>query len=394
MRRRDFLHAIPPLAMLPALRAAPRLKITGIRVVALKTVRETGAMEPAWNPGTTNTYRIGGGSVTEIATDQGLTGIGPGIEEDSLPAAKAQLLGKDPFDIEQYAPRLRYYAGRSSRTLAGLEIALWDLAGKAAQQPLYKLWGAAKDRVPAYASMIQLSTHEERVRMASGLKAQGWKAIKLRLHYATLREDIRLVEAVRKAVGDDMAIMTDANQAQSTAGWQPGVLWDFKRAVETARELQRLNAAWLEEPLPRYDYEGLAELNRLVEIPIAGGENNHGVHEYRWMLEKGVFDILQPDVMVADGVTGFREIAALAKAFHKQVIPHHGGGNLGTVAQLHAIASWPHAPWIELLHDPPIAAYTNGFSIFENPPLVNKEGELELPQGSGLGVVIRKDLVA
>jgi L-alanine-DL-glutamate epimerase-like enolase superfamily enzyme len=79
---------------------------------------------------------------------------------------------------------------------------------------------------------------------------------------------------------------------------------------------------------------------------------------------------LEPHIMVADGVTGFREIAALAGAHTKTVIPHHGGGNLGTVAQLHAIASWSHAPWIEILHDPPVAAYTNGFPMTENPPLV------------------------
>ncbi len=120
--------------------------------------------------------------------------------------------------------------------------------------------------------------------------------------------------------------------------------------------------------------------------------NNRGVHEYRWMLEKGVYDILQPDIMVADGVTGFREISTLAQTFRKPVVPHHGGGNLGTIAQLHCIASWPHAPWIEMLHDPPVAAYTNGFSILENPPLVDKEGYLNLPEGPGLGVTIRKDL--
>ena len=160
------------------------------------------------------------------------------------------------------------------------------------------------------------------------------------------------------------------------------------------RELQRLNVYWLEEPLRRYHFEGLAELNRLVEMPIAGGENNRGVHEYRWMLERGVFDILQPDVMVADGVAGFREIGAMAGTFNKRVIPHHGGGNLGTIAQLHAIASWPHAPWIELLHDPPIAAYTNGFSISEEAPLVDNEGYLALPQGPGLGVAINRELIA
>jgi len=171
-------------------------------------------------------------------------------------------------------------------------------------------------------------------------------------------------------------------------------MWDFHRALQTARELEGLNCLWLEEPRLRYAFDELAELNRQVGIPIAGGENNRGVHEYRWMLEQNVFDILQPDIMVADGVTGFRQIAALAKAHNKRVIPHHGGGNLGTIAQLHAIASWPHAPWIEILHDPPVAAYTNGFAMMENPPLVDKEGYMNLPQAAGLGVALNKDLIA
>jgi len=393
MLRRDILRAAPPILFAPQLRSAPHLKIQDVRIVNLKTVRETGQMEAAWNPGTVTTHRIGGGSVVEIRTEGGLVGIGPGIDSGALEAVKAQLLGRDPFTVEELAGPLRYYLGQSSRTVSGLEIALWDLIGKAAGEPLYKLWGAAKDRVPAYASMIQLSTPEERARMAVELKSQGWKAVKLRAHYATLREDMRLVEAVRKAVGDDMDIMVDANQAQSAGAWQPGVRWDFRRALETARELERLNCLWLEEPRPRYAFEELAELNRLVAIPIAGGENNRGVHEYRWMLERNIFDILQPDVMVADGVTGFREIATLAKAYGKQLIPHHGGGNLGTIAQLHAIATWPHAPWIELLHDPPVASYTNGFAILENPPLVDREGNLHLPEGPGLGVTINRDLV-
>jgi D-galactarolactone cycloisomerase len=394
MRRRDFLKAIPLAVLMPQLHAMVRLKITGIRIVKLKVVRETGKMEAAWDPGTVTTWRIGGGSIVELQTDQGLSGIGPGIDPGALEAAKSQLVGKDPFSIEQLSGPLRYYVGGNPRTVSALEIALWDLIGKAAGQPLYKIWGAAKDRVPAYASMIQLSTPEERVRMAVELKSQGWKAIKLRAHYPTLKEDVRLVEEVRKAVGDDMGIMVDANQAQSFGTWQPGVTWDFLRALQTARELERLNCLWLEEPRPRYAFDELAELSRLVGIPIAGGENNRGVHEYRWMLEQNVFSILQPDVMVADGVTGFREVATLAAAHHKLVIPHHGGGNLGTIAQLHAIASWPHAPWIEILHDPPVAAYAHGFAMMENPPMLDTEGYLNLPQGPGLGVEINKELIA
>jgi L-alanine-DL-glutamate epimerase-like enolase superfamily enzyme len=131
MRRRDFLMSIPLAVLLPQLRSAVQLKITGIRVVNLRVVRETGQMEAAWNPGTVTTWRIGGGSIVEIQTDQGLSGIGPAIDPAGLEAAKTQLVGKDPFSVEQLAGPLRYYAGGSPRTVSGLEIALWDLIGKA-----------------------------------------------------------------------------------------------------------------------------------------------------------------------------------------------------------------------------------------------------------------------
>src|SRR5271157_4018282 len=116
MLRRSFLKSVPPVVLMPQLRSVPRLKITDIRVVNLKSVRETGKMEAAWNPGTANTYRIGGGSVIEIHTDQGLSGIGPAIDSSSLEASKAQLIGVDPFDVQRMAGPLRYYAGQTPRT--------------------------------------------------------------------------------------------------------------------------------------------------------------------------------------------------------------------------------------------------------------------------------------
>jgi L-alanine-DL-glutamate epimerase-like enolase superfamily enzyme len=397
MLRRNFL---PALAALPVSRsfAAPkppvRMKITAVRVVRLKVIRDAGSLEPAWNPGGKMRFQVGGGSFVEVHSDQGLVGIGPGMQPDLLPAIEAQLLGKDPFDMQTNSAHLKYYAsGPSYRGSAGVDIALWDLIGKACGQPLYKLWGGGKDRVPAYASMIQLSSPEERARMAEQLLAEGWTAIKLRLHHPTMRDDIRTVELVRKAVGDRMEIMTDANQAQSFDGWQPGVAWTFERAAETARKLQELRCYWLEEPLPRYSWNRLAELNRLVEIPIAGGENNRGLHEFLGLLRDDVFDIVQPECMVLDGVTTPRKIGVLAEAFGKRIVPHHGGGDLGTIAHLHLIASWPHSPYIELLHDPPIGSYQQRFSIMSNAPVVDKQGFMALPQGPGLGVEIRRDWI-
>ena len=394
MQRRSFL-SLPSVALAGQTAGrASRLKITDIRSVPLKRVKDMGSIEPAWNPGGSMSFPVGGGAYVEISTDQGIKGIGPGIAADLLPAIRSQLIGQDPFDTEAHNAHLRYYAaGQPYRGSAGVDIALWDLIGKACGQPLYKLWGGGREAVPAYASMIRLSTPEERTRMAATLQQEGWQAIKLRLHYATLREDIRLVESVRKAVGEGMVIMADANQAQSGGDWQPGVLWDFRRAVETARELQRLNCYWLEEPLPRYAFDRLAELNRLVEIPIAGGENNRGVHEFLAMLQQGVYDIVQPESMVMEGATGLRKIGVLAEAFGKRIVPHHGGGDLGTVAHLHLVASWAHAPYLELLHDPPIGSYRHRFAIMQDPPLVDARGYLRVPQGPGLGVKINPELI-
>ena len=371
-----------------------RTKVTEVRLLSLRAVAETGSLEPAWDPGRQMTFRIGGGKYLEIHTDQGLVGIGPAIDAKLLPCVAEQLVGSDPFDIEQHAPRLSYYAGgRSRRGSASVDIALWDLIGKAAGLPLYQLWGGGKKKVPVYASTIQLSTPDDTPPLATALLEEGWKAIKLRLHHPTLEEDVRTVEAVRAAVSDRMELMVDANQAQSSGDWQPGVQWDFSRAVLTARELERLRCAWLEEPLPRYSFDLIAKLSDLVELPIAGGENNCGLHEFKWMLEQGVYDIVQPDCLVSDGITGVRKIAALAQTFNRRIVPHHGGGAIGTIAHLHLVASLPHAPYLELLHDPPIGSYRHRFAIFKNPPVVDSTGCMSVPQAPGLGVEIDTDLI-
>jgi L-alanine-DL-glutamate epimerase-like enolase superfamily enzyme len=130
-----------------------------------------------------------------------------------------------------------------------------------------------------------------------------------------------------------------------------------------------------------------------VALPIAGGENNRGLHEFLQMLQQGVYDILQPESMVCGGITELRKIGVLAEAFGKQVAPHHGGRGLGTVAHLHLIAAWPHAPYLELLHDPPIADYRHGFALLQNPPQVDAEGCVAVPQSPGLGVEIDRDLI-
>ena len=372
-----------------------RLRISDVVRVPLRDLGEVGTIEPAWNPGAATRVVRGGGAYLEIRTDAGVTGIGPDVPPDLLAAARPHLVGADPFATEHLADRLRYYApGVSYRGRAGFDIALWDLIGKVCGQPLARLWGADCTRVPVYASLIRLSTPDERARQAAQLRAAGFRALKVRIHHPTVAADVATVARVRAAVGAEMAIMVDANQAQSSADWQPGVRWDFQRAVTTARELQRLDCYWLEEPLPRYAFADLARLRAAVELPIAGGENNPALHEFRTMLTDGVYDILQPEVMVVGGPTEMRKVATLAAAFGRRVVPHHGGSALGIITHLHLVAAWAHAPWLELLHDPPVGDYRHLFAELADPPRVGADGCFAVPTAPGLGVRIDPAAVA
>jgi L-alanine-DL-glutamate epimerase-like enolase superfamily enzyme len=276
----------------------------------------------------------------------------------------------------------------------GVEIALWDLIGKAANQPLYKLWGGTRDRIMPYSSMFRLGPAQQRADTALALKAQGWKAIKLKSHYATLKEDVAQIEAVRRACGPEFIIATDANKAGFNAAFQGtrGVPWSFKRALDTAKEFERLDVFFLEEPLPRFDFERLAELNRLTSINLAGGEEqNPGIHEFRWLLEQGCFDIIQPEIDT-QGPGVLQKVAVIAESMEKLIMPHLGDGRLSTVCDMHLVASWPNAPLLEVGNEGPEGAYEHGYAVFEHPIALTKDGYFELPAAPGLGVTIRKDL--
>jgi L-alanine-DL-glutamate epimerase-like enolase superfamily enzyme len=370
------------------------IKVTDVKIVNLRTVKHVGSIEPAWSPGRQMSFDVGGGSFTEVHTDAGITGIGPGMHPMLLDAVKQYLVGRSAFAVEDHAAALNYYVQNLHyQGTAGVDMALWDIIGKAANLPLYKLWGGEKEKIIPYASMVVLSTPEERAEQASSLQEQGWRAMKIRLHHETIGEDIRTIEAVRDAVGQDFTIMVDANQAQSSGTWQPGVTWDYKRAYESAVELQDLDVFWLEEPLARYNFEGLSKLNSNVEIRIAGGENNPGLAEFVQMCEQDVYKLLQPESMVMNGMKKKKKIGNLAELYNKELVPHHGGGNIGVIAHQHLVASWRHAPFMELLHDPPIGHYKNKFSIMANAPEVDSDGYMPLPTGPGIGVEIDPDLI-
>jgi L-alanine-DL-glutamate epimerase-like enolase superfamily enzyme len=405
--RRRFLAAITSLAAMPLLTDTPswaqarqtagRIKITGVRIQRLRVEKDWGSYEDY--VGNRRGGRTGGGAILEIDTDQGLTGIGPAIATAALEAVTGYLTGKDPFDVNRHMALL-YGGGREGGIRiaggrpTGVEIARWDLIGKAANQPLYKLWGGAKDRIMPYSSMFRLGPASERAETALRLKSAGWKAIKLKSHYATLKEDVAQIEAVRRACGPEFIIATDGNKAGFNAAFQGtrGVPWSFKRALDTAKEFERLDVFFLEEPLPRYDFERLAELNRLTSINLAGGEEqNPGVHEFRWLLEKGCFDIIQPEIDT-QGPAVLQKVAVIAESMEKMIMPHLGDGRLSTVCDMHLVASWPNAPLLECGNEGPEGAYEHSYAVFEQPIALTRDGYFDLPKGPGLGVAIRKDL--
>ncbi len=366
------------------------MKITDIQTFHLAGPELATPVRPAWAPG--SEWRRWGGTVVKVFTDEGIVGYGsPGYAGSPIIESwlKPQLIGQDPFALERHA---RLFRGAGAAW--GLEIALWDIIGKACGQPLYKLWGGFRDRVPAYASLIEVGTPERRAADVAAIRADGWRAVKLRLHDWTLREDIAQVEAVRGAVGDGFTILVDANQAQlpGTPQPDPGPVWTYERALQTARELERLGVYWLEEPLDRYDFEGLTRLCAAVDILIAGGENNRGLHEYRWLIERDCYDVLQPEAMVGETMTQIRKACALAEMHRKLCAPHHGGGGLGFVAHLHLCAAIPNCPFVEVFHEPP-GLDSDRFQWYLAEPihLDPADGCMAAPQGPGLGVEVDEE---
>lgn len=373
------------------------LKITGIDATIVRTPYP-GTLEPAWSPGTV--WRESAATIYRVHTDAGITGIGAarGNPDVVTNVVGPLLAGTDPARIEPIVRSVINAAGGFAAipTAAGIEMALWDLMGKAAGLPLYRLWGAHTDHIRAYASMVEVRTPERRAEDARMLLERGYTAIKLRLHDETIRQDIAQVEAVRAAVGDRMTILVDANQAQEpgTPGAERSIVWGYDRAVATARELYQLGVAWLEEPLPRYDFDNQRRLAAATDLPIAGGENNVGLHEFRTLIDTECYDVLQPDALVCGGIGLLRKVAAYAELHGKPVAPHHGGNGLGVATHLHLSASLANSPWVELLQDPPAMEAAQFQGILATPLVPEADGFVRLPEAPGLGVELAEHVIA
>jgi L-alanine-DL-glutamate epimerase-like enolase superfamily enzyme len=372
------------------------MKITKVEVVHSKRkVNLPMDYKPAWWEPDGKPIRSFGFSFYKIHTDENIVGLGP-YHGDPDPFVTRALTGLNPFFIGKFWNDCM--AGRelaSSRgTYGGLEVALWDIIGKALDMPLYKVLGACRDRIMAYAATNRLLKAEEHVKQVSEIMNMGFKAVKLRLHRPNPRDDLAVVKAVRDAVGEDLMILVDANQNNRSMNYN---YWTRKTAFWMAKELDKLNVYFLEEPLARRDVNGLAELVSSVDMLIAGGEHSANIYEFKEHVVRGAYDILQPDLILGDiGITGIRKIAVLADYFGKMVVPHvcsAGSVALSLPAALHAVATIENCPMLEYPFDPPVLTVENQQMILKETMSIEKDGCLKVPDKPGLGVEIDEEKV-
>jgi D-galactarolactone cycloisomerase len=364
------------------------LKITDLRIRSFEYPHEEHPFGPTWQPVPSTAHRM---SIVEVHTDEGITGIGSGgMLSSAIEGAKALFVGQDPLATEQHAQQLRniaYFAGRPW----AIEAALWDIVGKAAGLPLYKLLGGYSDRLLAYTSTGERRAPEQRAEDVLRLQEEGFKAVKLRFHSPRARDDLKILEAVRKAVGDSMAVMVDANQAVTLAGDRALHRWDLRTAIDMARALEEMGVYWLEEPLWAYDYDGLAELRRQVNLRIAGAEVALDLHEARTYMERGCYDIYQTDATFAGGVWTARKVAAMAEVRGLKYTPHTWSNGIGLMVNVHVAASVPNSSYIEFPYDPPAWTLEMRDFLLTASIGIDDEGYVRLPDKPGIGVELDEE---
>ncbi len=330
--------------------------------------------------------------IVEVETDNGIVGIGNAALSPLVTRAvidhhlRAIVVGEDPWDIErlwQLMYRKTIAFGRKGAVLAAIsaiDIAVWDVLGQAAGQPVYRLiGGATRDAIPVYASKIYNQPLDALIAEAADYKRQNFQGVKMRLGYgprdgaAGMAKNIANIRAVRETIGDDVDLMVEVYMG-----------WTFNYAKQILPRLAEFNLRWVEEPLLPDEIEGYAELNRLGHVPIAGGEHEHTLAGFRTLVEKRAVDYLQFDTNRVGGITAARKIATLAEAFGVEFVPHAG--------QMHnyqVVMSSYAAPMAEFFPPCPIEVGNELFwYIFDGEPLA-ENGYVRLdPDKAGMGLTL------
>jgi D-galactarolactone cycloisomerase len=372
------------------------MQITRIRSRVLDFPLD-GEFRPAWMRGGVQTNLLM--TLVEVETDEGVTGFGAADGGEEIAIAIDRLvapsfIGLDPTQIEVLTEVLRD-ASVVGPPVYCMEIPLWDIIGKLAQLPVFKLWGGYDDKLLAYCATGELRSPEQRVADVGAIAGEGFRAVKLRFHRPDPRDDLAVVEAVRDAVGDRLELMVDANQAGVLPGVGGHERWDFQRALDVALELERLDVLWLEEPLGRHDYDGLRRLReKLGTLALAGGECNHGLHEFRLLIDNGCYDVLQPDAVISEGIFQLWKVAALAESAHLQLVPHTWTNGIGLLANLHLAAAIPNCGWLEFPHEPDSGWTADaGNQMLAERPWIDSDGYVRVPDRPGFGFLLDEERV-
>ena len=345
-------------------------------------------------------------TIVKVETDEGLVGVGEcralnrtdGVLGYLSEAAPRYILGEDPFNVEALVARMFREdfgrAGEITQTVTALlEVACWDIIGKALDQPVYRLLGGAvRHQIKGYANGWYTGerTPDEFHAAAKRVLDKGYRALKFdpfgagfyEMERAEKNYVISLVEAVRDAVGPDVEILIEMHGRFNPV-----------TAVEFARELAPFKPSWLEEPVPP---ENIAAQKKAADaiaplgIPVATGERLHTMYEYRELFELQACDIIQPDITHFGGILNTKKLAAWAEAYYMLIAPHNVGGPISTAAALHLAACTPNFKIQEHFNDF-AEAYVKKAAP-GNPEI--KDGYFALPSGPGLGVTLDEDVVA
>lgn len=333
----------------------------------------------------------GGGVVLRILTSSGITGWayssfgtiagGPRVVQTILQEEiKPVLAGKDPSFTKKIRAdlwsALEYHGvqGVTQFAMAAVDLALWDIIGKAAAMPVYKMLGAFRERMPAYAMVGWYYDNDRDLsqfkRAIAAAVEEGFRAVKIKVGRNSLEDDVERIRAAQELCGKERRIMVDANQ-----------VFNRNEALRRGRVYQQMNCYWFEEPLPPHDRDGFAELAHELDIRIATGENEYTKYPFLELLKKGGVDVVQPDNRRAGGLTEWMEIAAIADAFGTEVASHGGGPT-----NLHMLLAMPNAIYMET------GSLKGAGSTVEKLRMMN--GEILAPESSGMGSELRGDYIA
>ena len=314
-------------------------------------------------------------------------GIGSGGAMHGFSGHESLFIGHDPTHIRRHVQiidNLQFHYGR----MWPLEVALWDLAGKIRGLPIWKMLGGTDPGVNVYASLGETLETDQRIDSILKLKTEkGFHAYKLRIQNMAPKESVQFIRAVRDGIGPETTILVDANQ-----GWRmphdDAAPWDFNAALRAVDALAELDVYWLEEPLPRNDYRGLAELRNRSKIRIAGGEGNREASELMEYLNHKSLDVYQHDVAWSTGIYQGHSIAEKVISSGAMFSPHTWGDGIVLLANLHVAAAISNAPFVEYPYDPPYWTPERRDYMLPEPIRSDKSGRVSLSNAPGLGVTI------